>query len=134
MSVQSKPSDRRKLRRFGLTVAIGFTLIGSLSWWRGHTVAPATLWGVAALMIVPTLVAPMLLAPVERAWLTVGEWLGWINTRIILTALFYVILTPVAVVMRLFRDPLDRRLHEGTSYWNRRPARPFDADDYLRQF
>ena len=135
MSVPGKPSDRRQLRRFGLTVAIGFTLIGSLSWWRGHTVAPATLWAMATLMIVPTLAAPMLLAPVERGWLTVGAWLGWINTRIILTVLFYVVVTPIGMVMRIFRDPLDRRLHEaGTSYWNRRPVRPFDAADYLRQF
>ena len=44
--------------------------------------------------------------------------LGWVNTHIILSLLFYAVLTPVGLILRLFRDPLDRQLGDGrTSYW-----------------
>jgi hypothetical protein len=135
MSAPATPPDRRHLRRFGLTVATGFLVIGTVSWWRDHTIAPRVFWLTAVLLGAPALIAPALLAPVERRWLIVGEWLGWINTRILLTALFYVVLTPIGLVLSFFRDPLDRRLGEvRKSYWIRRPARPFDAASYHRQF
>ncbi len=79
--------------------------------------------------------APRTLGPVERAWLAVGAVLAWVNTRIILTLLFYVVVTPVALVMRLFRDPLERRLdRDSASYWVRRPAAVIDPKRYEQQF
>ena len=135
MSTVSEPTTRQHLRKFGFTIAIGFTVIGALSFWRHHTVAPMVLWTLAVLNGVPALVAPTVLGPVERVWMKVGNALGWINTRIILTALFYVVVTPVGVLMRLFRDPLDRELYEArASYWNRRPVTRFDPKSYQRQF
>jgi hypothetical protein len=131
----AKTADRRKLRRFGLTVAIGFTTLATISWWRGHTVAPTVMWSLAAVLLAPAIVAPMALAPVERAWMTLGGWLAWFNTRVILTVLFYVVVTPVGLIVRMFRDPLDRQLSEaGTSYWIRRNVQPFKAENYQRQF
>ncbi len=68
-------------------------------------------------------------------WQALGDVLGWINTRIILTVLFYVVVTPAGLLMRLFRDPLDRDIYETRpSYWNRRNSPPFDPGDYQRQF
>jgi hypothetical protein len=135
MSTVSKPTTRQHLRKFGLTLAIGFTVIGALSAWRHHTVAPTVLWTLAALIGAPALVAPTVLGPVERVWMKVGNGLGWVNTRIILTALFYVVVTPAGVVMRFFRDPLDRELSEArASYWSRRPVARFDPKSYQRQF
>jgi hypothetical protein len=135
MSSVSTGTDRQRLRKFGYTVAIGFTVIGAVSWWRHHTVAPIVLWSLAVLNGVPALVAPKVLRPVERVWMIVGDYLGWINTRIILTALFYIVVTPAGLLMRLFRDPLDRELYETrASYWSRRAVTQFDSKTYERQF
>lgn len=135
MSTPPAGPDRQHLRRFGLTVGTGFILIGTVSWWRDHTIAPRIFWAIATMLAVPALVAPAVLAPVERAWLTVGRSLAWVNTRILLTVLFYAVVTPIAVLMAFFRDPLDRRLGEARkSYWIRRPVVPFDATTYYRQF
>ena len=128
-------SDRQHLRKFGLVLAIGFTVVGALSRLRHHTVAPLVLWALAIVNGAPALVAPMLLGPVERVWMKLGTVMGWINTRIILTLLFYVVLFPAGVLMRLFRDPLDRELYDTRpSYWHRRPAKTFDPTSYQRQF
>jgi hypothetical protein len=127
--------ERARLRRFGLTVAAGFAIIGAVSRWRGHETPPAVLWTLAAALLAPAVIAPTILGPVERGWLVLGSWLGWVNTRVILTVLFYVAVTPIALVMRRFRDPLDRRLHETKpSYWIRRPSTPLNPKAYQQQF
>jgi hypothetical protein len=135
MSASARASDARRLRRFGTTVAIGCTMIGGISWWRGHSLVPLVLWTSAALVAAPALMRPAWLAPVEKCWLALGARLAWINTRIILTAVFYLVVTPIGTVVRLFFDPLDRRmLRDQTSYWTARTQEPFQPDRYRQQF
>jgi hypothetical protein len=58
-----------------------------------------------------------------------------VNARVILTVLFYGVLTPVGLVMRCVRDPLDRTLADGrASYWKRRAPTPVDPAGYENQF
>ena len=89
-----------------MTVGLAFVALGAVSRWRGHELPPRVLWTIGVLLVVPGLVAPALLGPVHRAWMTVAEVIGAFNTRVILGLLFYVVFTPVGVVMRLFRDPM----------------------------
>ena len=127
--------SKSDLRKFGLTVGGAFTLLGLISWWRGHEIPPRVLWTLATLLIVPGLVAPALLGPVQRGWMRFAQALGHVNTRIILTLLFYVVFAPIGFVMRLFRDPLDRSLKQGSnSTWVRRTLGPVDKASYERQF
>jgi Saxitoxin biosynthesis operon protein SxtJ len=128
-------SSPRHLRRFALIVATGLTVVAAISWWRGHTIVPAVFWSIAGVLGLTGLVAPRILGPVERGWLAVGAVLAWVNTRIILTVLFYIVVSPVAMVMRLFRDPLERRIDRASaSYWVRRPATATDPKSYEQQF
>ena len=127
--------SKSELRKFGLTVGTAFALFGAISWWRGHELPPRVLWTLAALLIVPGLIAPSILGPVQRGWMKFAMVLGHVNTRIILTALYYLVMTPVGLIMRLFRDPLDRSLKDTRdSQWIRRDSEPVDAARYERQF
>lgn len=128
-------AEKAELRRFGLTVGAAFAVLGGISWWRGHEVPPRVLWTLATLLFVPGLLFPVALAPVQRAWMAFATVLGHVNTRIILTLLYYLVVTPVGFVMRLFRDPLDRTLADGrTSQWIARERTPVDPARYERQF
>src|SRR3954469_5604458 len=99
-------STSRELRKFGLTVGAAFAVLGAVSRWRGHELPPKILWSLAVLLFVPGLVAPAVLGPVHRAWMAFAAALAYVNTRIILGVLFYMILTPVGLVLRLFHDPV----------------------------
>ena len=126
------PAD---LRKFGLTVGGAFVLLGLASWWRAHPTAPIVLWTLGALLICPALAAPALLRPIQHQWMRAAAVLGNVNTRIILTAFLYAVLTPVGFVLRRFRDPLDRVLGDNDpSYWVRRKPQPVDPASYERQF
>lgn len=124
-----------ELRRFGLTVATGLGVLAMLALWRGRRVLPAVLLATAAVLALLAMVAPARLAAAHRAWMRLAEALGWFNTRVLLGLLFYLIVTPIGLIMRLAgRDPLDRRLGDRASYWvgRRRPARPPESME--RQF
>jgi hypothetical protein len=69
---------------------------------------------------------PGSLTQIYRLWMQVGEVLGWINTRLILGALFYLLFTPMGLYMRLRgKDPMRRTLvPEAESYRVVRQPRP----------
>jgi hypothetical protein len=63
-----------------------------------------------------------------------GDWLGWINSKIILSVLYFVLLTPVRLVMKLMgHDSMNRKFDQkATSYRVTRRARP--ASHMMHQF
>src|SRR5213594_699972 len=131
-----QPLSAVELRRFGLTVGGVFLALGVLSRLRGHDVAPLVLWSVGVLLVAPGLVAPRVLAPVQRVWMGAATLLGEVNSRIILTVLFYLVIAPIGLVFRhLVRDPLDRSLTDGkASNWIRRERKPVEPARYEQQF
>lgn len=125
----------KQLRRFGFVVGMGLAVVAGISWYRGHTAAPLVLWSASAVLLLLGLAYPPALAPVEKGWIKFGNALGWINTRIILTFLFALVVTPIGALARLFRDPLDRRFDEHkTTYWLLRKPAPARPESYERQF
>lgn len=124
-----------ELRRFGLTVGGVFLVLAGISRWRGHVWPPAVMATVGTLLVVPGLLVPAVLGPVERGWMALAEVLAWVNTRIILGALYYLLITPVGWVLRRFRDPMNRRLDDGrASDWIPRPPATADIERYRQQF
>jgi hypothetical protein len=125
---------RRQLRDFGLLVGGVFGAIGL--WpllWRQES--PRT-WAMTlfVVLVLPALVAPSILAPAYRAWMMLAEVLAWVNTRILLGVVFYGVVTPIGLVMRLVgRDPMHRQFDQQSgSYRVRCVPRP--ATHMLRQF
>jgi len=123
------------LRRFGLLVGGAFLVLAVVSRWRGHALPPLVLGALGVALVAPALVAPRLLAPVERGWMRGAAVLGEVNGRILLTAVFYLVIAPVGLVLRWIRDPLDRSLRDAKkSNWVRRPPGAIDPARYERQF
>ena len=100
---------KKTLRQFGLMVGAVFLLIGLWPFvWRQE---PVRLWAVVpgSLLAVTGLVVPTVLKQVYQGWMWVGHITGWVNTRIILGVLFYGVVTPMGLVMKLTgRDPMRR--------------------------
>ena len=124
----------KQLRSFGLTVGGIFALIG---FWPVIFRAEAPRWwamAAAGLLLVPGLVLPRGLHWLYKGWMTVGEILGWINTRIILGIVFYIIITPIGIFRRwLGKDPMGRQLRPDVeSYRVLRKPRP--ASHLRRQY
>lgn len=108
----NKQPDRKELQNFGFVTG-GFTpaIFGLLLPWLFEHNFPTWPWIVGAILIIWALVLPMSLKPIYRVWMTIGLCLGWVNTRIILSIMFYLIILPTGAVMRLFgKDPMARTI------------------------
>jgi hypothetical protein len=90
----------------------------------------------AAVFFPVTIFCPRALGPGYRGWMRVAHGIGAVVTTIILTLVFYLVFTPVALFLRLIRkDHLERRFDPSAStYWHTRPQGERPAEDYLRQF
>jgi hypothetical protein len=103
--------DREGLRDFGLltgTIIVGlFGLLIPIL--RRHSL-PVLPWAIAIPLWFLALAFPMSLTHVYQIWMRIGLVLGWINTRIILALIFYLVVLPSGILMRLFQgDPLRRK-------------------------
>jgi hypothetical protein len=120
--------DTRKLRKFGFTVGGVFTAFALIFFLRHKHHVPFYVSSVAGpTLLFGALVWPRALQPIERGWSLLASALGFINTRILLAFVFFVVLAPVALVMRaLGKDPLERRRdRRRPTYWRtREPAEP----------
>ena len=109
-------------RAFGLVFAVVFALIGL---WPLLHAEPPRLWpfAPAALALGFALLAPRLLAPLNRLWTRFGHLLAKVSNPLVLGLLFFVLVTPMGLAMRVFgKDPLRRRLEpDAPSYWIPRP-------------
>lgn len=102
--------DRKGLRHFGLLMSgIVATLFGILLpfvFGRGWPLWP---WVLATAFALPALLAPQGLRPVYRAWMRIGLLLNRIMTPLIMGILFFLVFTPVALLMKLIRRDALRR-------------------------
>jgi len=121
---------RRDLRRFGLTVGGAFGLLALALRWRGGDVAPVVLGAAAVALVGGGVLTPGALGPVFRAWMRFALVLSRFTTPIVMGVLFFLVITPMGLLMRLFgRNPLVRRGGSDTYWIDRGPGERRSALD-----
>ena len=119
MKKESPREREKKLRTFGLILG-GLLMLAGWRWaHKGRAWAEALVpLGAAAALVAAA--APALLGPLERRWMAVARAVAKVNTLVIVTLVYYLLLVPVALLMRAFSgDPLERKGKEkgAQSYW-----------------
>lgn len=106
--------DRKGLREFGLmTGGLVAGLFGLFFPWLLETGRPLWPWLLAGTLAGWALIAPASLRPVYHFWMRLALWLSRITTPIILGVVFFLVISPVALVMKLIgRDAMARRVDE----------------------
>ena len=102
-----------ELRKFGfVTAAMVLVFFELLIPWIWNLDWPIWPLVVAGILVLFALVTPATLGPFYKVWMKFAEILGWINTRIILGFIFFVFFLPFGIVMRLFNDPMRRKMDD----------------------
>lgn len=120
-------------RAFGIVFSIVFLIVGlfplvgggSVTWWP---------FAVSAIFLVAAVAFSSVLAPLNKVWTRFGLLLHRVTNPIIMGILFFIVVTPVGLVMRLFgKRFLHQELERGAdSYWIRRNP-PGPAPDTMKQ-
>lgn len=123
-------------RDFGLIVGGVFVLLSAWWFYRGKfsTTREVTL-SLGVLLVLFGLVFPRALVWPNRAWMALAEALSFVSTRVILAFVFFVIVSPIGVVKRMFGwDPLNRRATGSETYWQSYPERQRDPRHYEKMY
>lgn len=127
-----------ELRKFGFLFAAFFVLVlgiivpmirndfsllfSSLDLW------PRWPWLVAALVALWATLQPASLHLLQRPWMVFADIAGWVNTRIIMLLLFYVMILPIGLIMRLVGyDPMQRKFDPDAKTY-RKLSKPYDKE------
>jgi hypothetical protein len=126
---------KNSLKKFALLMGAAF-LVFALIVFLKHKASYYILGIVSAVFFVFALTKPELLKPIYIVWMRLAFVLGWINTRLLLAIVFYLVITPVGLLLRLFgKDILDKKIVKNNeSYWITKERSIFNSQDYEKQF
>jgi hypothetical protein len=133
IDIRSRASER-ELRWFaGLWFPALCLMVGWFALRRNVPTAAYVVWIAGASLSIAGLARPAIIQPVYRGliWLTFP--IGWVVSHVILLVLYYAVITPIGVLVRMFFDPLERRFEsKADSYWF--PRESAEPRRYFRQF
>lgn len=121
---------RHQGMKFAFTLGLAFAVLSALAAWRQRVLTAYVLFVVATVLLMLGLLVPTWLGSVERAWMGLGHAIGRVTSPVVLGVIYYMALTPVAILRRTFgRSPMARDAKART-YWI--PRAPQDEGERRR--
>ncbi len=122
-------------RKTTLIVAAVLLAIAAWNIYRGRMNIVAVFGVTGGALLLTGLLLPALARRFHVFWMSVAAVLGYVNSRILLSLMYYLIFTPYGIISRLFgRDPLNRRAARRDSYWTQRKTTRQKREQFERLF
>lgn len=131
-SLNALPSNRN----FGFLFAGVFALLSAYAAYHGGEPSKVYGWLIAGVVVgLVAIIAPGALSPFNRVWMKLGDLMGKVVSPLVLGVIFFLLITPVGLIGRLFgRDELRLKRSSGNTYWiDRDPSGPA-GDSFKNQF
>jgi hypothetical protein len=127
--------NRRELRQFAALWVGFFGLIGVYCLWVGDSLTLAvTLWAVSVVGVAGWFI-PTCIRPFYVVWLAIAMPIGWTVSHVILLIMYYLVLTPMGLIMRVCGyDPLQRRFDRSAKTYWRDQEQSGSPEQYFKQF
>jgi len=115
--------ENKEIRNFSFIFGFGFIILGTLFFFKKHwSLVPHNtkiIFLIAIIVIIIGLTIPQILKPFYKLWMGFGELLGKINNTILMSILYFLFITPLAIFFRIIKKNL---LHKNfdkniESYW-----------------
>jgi hypothetical protein len=128
--------ERKKdLRQFGFTVGGALLIIGTVLYYfeKSSAIYFIVIGGV---LFLSAIIYPKILKPLNKVWMGLAIVLGFIMSRLILTIIFFLVLSPIGLLAKLFgKKFMDLKFDQSLeSYWEKRKIKEKNHLDYERQF
>ena len=122
-------------RKTAFVVAAVLLAVAAWNLYRGRAAVVAVAGGAGLLLLLTGLLLPALSRRFHVLWMRLAVALGYVNSRVLLTLMYYLVMTPYGVVSRLVgRDPLNRRGAKRDTYWVERPRTRQPREQFERLF
>lgn len=135
MRKELKNVTDKEARRTAFVVAAVLVFAAAIFYYRERMITAYTAVTFAFILLIVGLFLPPLAKLFHRGWMTFAFALGYVNSRIILTLIFFMVFVPYRIISRLFgRDPLDLRGKNRDSYWHRREKTRQEREGFEQLF
>ena len=125
----------KEARKTSLIVAAVLAIVSTFLFYRGSVRAHFVTACLALLLVLVGLFVPPAAKLFHRVWFTIAFALGWVNSRILLTIIYFLVFVPYGIVSRLAgRDPLGLRQPKSDSYWHKREKTRQSKEQFERLF
>ena len=132
--IKSIKTSNKDIRSFGITIGIILFIISATLLYYDKSSYQIIAY-IGGGFIALGIIIPILLKPIYILWMTFAVMLGWVMTRVILSLVFYLIMTPIGLITKLLgEDFLDLKETNVKSYWNNRDSHLEQNQDYEKQF
>ena len=132
--IKSIRSEVKDLRNFGIMIGAILFLVSTLLFFKGQDKYQIFTYA-AGFVFVAGFMTPILFWPFYMIWMIFATILGWFMTRVILSLLYYVLMTPIGMLSKfLGNDFLELKNNDNESYWNKRNKKSELNQDYEKQF
>lgn len=135
--LHSVSSTQKDIQSFSRVVGGTVVLLGGIAFYMTHSPYARYMFITGGVVMLLGVCAPGILRPLQQAWMMGAALLGWIMTRVILGVLFFAVLTPIGLFMRVFGMSLmedGSREPNPTSYWKHRERDVTSRERYEQQF
>ena len=115
-----KKEKNKSNKSFGIVFFIFFLIIAL---WPLMNDGEIRIWSIilALLFLILGLINSKILTPLHRLWIKLGYFLGYFVSPIIMGIIFFLIISPVGIIMRLFgKDTLMKKYSKKSTYWIQR--------------
>ena|SRR5690349_8853105 len=131
----TKAPPSKMLRQFAGLWLIVFGGLAAWRAWHGQTGLLTDVLAIGAVVVGGAgLIVPAVVRPIYTGWMIAAFPIGWTISKIVISLMFYLVFTPVAIVFKLTgRDVLRRRRGQASSYWAPK-SDPRSAQEYMRQY
>ena len=133
--IKNIQTGKKNLQSFGITIGVIFLISSGYLFYKENESLHIFIY-LASSFIGLGLILPKFLKPIYVIWMIFAIILGWFMTRIILSLLFFIVLTPIGLTLRILgKDLLDlNKQDKRESYWNKRDSSIEQNQDYRKQF
>lgn len=122
-------------RKFGFFFTIIFLIISAYFFFNESYKSGYFFLLISIIFFIITILKAELLLPLNKLWMRFGFTLGLIINPIVLGIIFFLIFTPIGLIMRLFkRDELRLKIKKRDSYWKLRTEKNVNVDLFKQQF
>jgi hypothetical protein len=132
----NKHDEIKDLRQFGIVLAGVLTVLGFIHFLRARTVLSENFALSGGAVLILALIMPKALKGIYGIFKKVTHAIGWFNTRVILIAIYFLILAPIAILMKISgKEFLDRKIDKkADSYWIKRTVFAVSKEQLEKQF
>ena len=121
-------------QKFGYFFTFVFLITSIYFYFRENSMAFYVLGSCSIVFFLVTLFKAEILKPLNKLWIGFGLVLGMIVSPIVMGVIFFMIFTPIGILMRLFgRDELLLQFKDKSSYWTKRHE-DIHPNSFRRQF